>query len=177
MNNERRFVADAAAALAQLRGTPVAATEAPQDDRRPGALGPEAPGGLEEVLQLAEHVREDVVAVMAACTTPDLAAPLVWAGQQVDIRFMLHRRATHERQHTVQIRKVLQAIWFAQSEAQLILAEAEIARGAMEGLVLGLPGPLLDPHPGSGLPIIGELLLDAASEEEARVSAILKAAS
>ena len=135
------------------------------------------PGGLEDVLQAVEAVRDEVVAATAAFSADELAAPTTWAGLQVDVRFMLHRRATHERQHTVQVYKTLRAIGCQQSEAEMLLAQAEIARGALEAMVLGIPDQFVDRRPGRGLPSIEQLLTEARAEEDAKVEAILSALS
>lgn len=177
MNNERRFVRDARDALERLhRGQPFL-LPGPEDRPAPGALGPAVPGGLEDVLLALEDVRDQVVAGVAGLTAEELAAPMFGAGLSVDIRFMLHRRATHERQHTVQIYKTLHAIGCHQSEAQMLLGETEIPRGLLEGMVLGLPDQLVSRNPGNGLPSVEQLLSEARAEEERTVAAILSAMS
>jgi hypothetical protein len=173
MNNERRFVLDADEAVQQLRGAKP--SERPGEPQGPGSLGPPAPGGVEALLAMLEEVRDAVVAVSAPLTASELTAPLVWAGRSVDVRFMLYRRATHERQHTVQLHKALHAIGFQPSEVHWILAQAEVARATLEGMVLGLPDELVERSPQGVPPSVARLLADAPTEEAVAVEAILAA--
>lgn len=177
MNNENRFIGDARYAVERLRSVESLPLERPGEPRGPGTLGPEVPGGLEDLLQAVEQVRDELVATTASFTDEELAAPMVWAGTSVDVRFMLHRRATHEREHTAQISKTLRTIGRHPSEAETILGQAEIARAALEGTLLGIPDDVLARAPGDGLPTIAQLLSEARAEEEAKVGAILGAIS
>lgn len=175
MNNEARFVDDSAYAVDRLRAADDLPLHRPGEPSGPGSLGPELPGGLEDVVDPLEGVRDRLVAHAAELTDEGLAAPMPWAGLTVDVRFMLHRRATHERQHTVQIFKILRAIGHKPSEVQMLLGEAEIARGALEGIVLGLPDELVKRVPARGRPSVRDLLTQAGEDEAARVAAILRA--
>jgi uncharacterized damage-inducible protein DinB len=175
MNNEARFVDDSAYAVDRLAGADDLPLNRPGEPAGPGSLGPELPGGLEVVLDALEEVRDRLVAYAAGLTDEGLAAAMPWAGLTVDVRFMLHRRATHERQHTVQIFKILRAIGYQQNEVQMLLGEAEIARGALEGMVLGLTDEVVGRTPGQDRPSVRELLTQAGEDEAARAAAILKA--
>ena len=175
MNNERRFVADAGYAVERLRSADPLPMEPPGEPPGPGALGLPVPGGLQDVLAELERVRDGVITCAAGFGPEELAAPMVWAGSAVNVGFMLHRRATHEREHTVQIAKILRAIGCRQSEVQMILGQAEIARAALEGAALGFPDELADGGPSDGLPSLARLLADAGAEEESKTAAILRA--
>lgn len=177
MNNENRFIGDATYAVERLRNTESLPLERPGEPRGPGTLGPEIPGVLEDLLGAVEQVRDELVATTASYTDEELAAPMLWAGTTVDVRFMLHRRATHEREHTAQISKTLRAIGRHPSEAEMILGQAEIARAALEGTLLGLSDDVIARAPGDALPTVAQLLSEARAEEEAKVSAILGALS
>lgn len=176
-NNERQFLDDARYAIDRLRSPQELPVLNPAPRRGPGSLPPPTSGGLEAVLEVLEQVREQVAATAAGFTSEELAAPAVWAGTQYDVRFLLHRRASHEREHTVQVWKTLHAIGRAHSETELILAQAEIARGALEGLLSGVPDPIFRRQPGDGLSSVERLLAEAQTEEDARVAAILNAVS
>ena len=176
-NNERRFVADARYAVDRLRGARPVPLERPDEARGPGTLGPPLPGNLEDVLEALETVRDEIVVLAAAFTSDELAAPTFWAGLTVDVRFMLHRRATHERQHTVQVQRALRAIGCHQSEAQMLLGHAEVARGTLEGMLLGVPDGLISQDLGNGLPTLGQVLAQAAAEERQKVEAVLSGVS
>ncbi len=176
-NNERRFVADATYAVERLRSAEPLALERPDPERGPGALGPPLPGNLDDVLEAVEAVRDEIVALAAPFTSNELAAPTTWAGLTVDVRFMLHRRAMHERQHTVQVQKTLSALGCHQGEAAMLLGHAEIARGTLEGMLLGVPDGLLSRDPGNALPTVEQVLSQAEAEERQKVAAVLSAVS
>lgn len=177
MNNERQFHVDAEWAISRLHSSEELPLQKPGDRQGSGALPAPIPGGLEMVLEALEEVRDQTAALVARLTDEDLAAPAVWVGAPVDVRFLALRRAAHEREHVVQIHKTMRAIGRAHSEAELILAQAEVARGAVEGVFLGVPDELLGQEPGNDLPSVERLLREARDQEEAKVAAILKAVS
>jgi hypothetical protein len=177
MNNERQFRIDAEWAIHRLHSTEELPVQKPGERQGAGTLPAPIPGGLEAVLEALEAVRDESVALIADLTDEELAAPAVWVGTPVDVRFLALRRAGHEREHVVQIHKTLQAIGRPHSEAELILAQAEVARGALEGDLLRSPDDLLGQRPGHDLPSIEQLLREAGDQEEARVAAILNAVS
>ena len=176
-NNERRFVADAQYAVERRGSAQPLPLERPDSARGPGALGPRLSGNLEDVLDSVETVRDNLVALAAAFTSSELAAPTTWAGLTVDVRFLLHRRATHERQHTVQLQKTLSAIGCQPSEAAMILGHAEMARGTLEGMLLGVPDDLVSRDPGDALPTVEQVLSQTEAEERQKVAAVLSAVS
>lgn len=171
-NNEARLASDARYAVARLRSAHPLPVERPGIPRAAGTVGEDVPGGLEQVLSAVEQARDDLIAAVADFGPDELSAPTVWAGLEVDVRYMLYRRALHERQHMAQIAKTLQAIDAQPSEAAMLLAEAEVARGALEGLVLGLTDNLVTREPGNGLPSIARLLIEAAVQEAEKVATI-----
>jgi DinB superfamily len=136
------------------------------DDRLP-SIPPEpipAPT-LDESLSRLESVAADIDTRLSGLGAYALVARTIWAGWSVDVRFRLHRFGAHSRQHAVQVAKTLQAVGWHQSEAQMILGQAEAARAALEGALLGLPDELVDRR-ASGLPSVGDLLDQALSDEE-----------
>ncbi len=177
MNNEERLVEDIGYAVVRLHSRQPFAAQHPGASRAAGTVGPDVAGGLDAVRDRMERVRDALVASAVTLTSEELGAPTLWAGQQVDLRYMLLRRATHERQHLVQIAKTLHAIGCHPGEAAMLLAEAEIARGAFEGMLLGIPDALVSRDPGSGLPSVAQLLTEAVAEEAAWVEAIRGATS
>lgn len=175
MNNEARFVEDSAYAVDRLRAADGLPLHRPAEPAGPGSLGPELPGGLEDVIDALAGVRDRLVAYAAELADEELAAAMPWAGLTVDVRFMLHRRATHERQHTVQIFKILRRIGHQPSEVHMLLGEVEIARGALEAIVLGLPDEIGERAPAHDRPSVRDLIAQAGDDEAARVAAILEA--
>ncbi len=145
------------------------------DDRMPAipAEPVPAPTVTEEVARL-ESIAADVDSRLSTLDGPTLLAPSGWSGWDIDVRFRLHRFGAHARQHAVQIAKTLFALGWHQSEAQQILAQAEVARAALEGALLGLPDELADRAAGS-LPSVDALLDQALSDEEATRIAVAAA--
>ena len=84
------------------------------------------------------------------------------------------RFGAHARQHAAHIAKTLRSVGWHQSEAQIILGQAETARSALEGALLGLPDDLAEEAPAR-LASVAELLAQAVAEEEATGSAIVEA--
>jgi hypothetical protein len=121
---------------------------------------------LDRLAALQDRVSDELAPLMEA----DLTAPTLWTTWQVDVRFRLYRFAGHLRQHMVHAAKVLNALGFQQSEAQMILAQAEIARGRLEGMLIGLPD-------GAHKAGVNALLDQGAKNEEATVKTILDATS
>lgn len=127
----------------------------PPDAMLPPRTGEaESEGTLGAVYQRLTVTRDDLVRSLA--TTPDalLDAPTNWLLWDLDVRFRLHRFAAHDREHTIQIRKTLRALGVAQSEAQLLLADAAVARGALEAVLLCTRPDLLEQEPPDGGPSI-----------------------
>jgi hypothetical protein len=177
VNNERRFVADVAYAIERFHNQPSLPVERPGEARGPGTLGAGLPGGIEEVLHTLENVRDELAGAVSGLGREELGAATPWGQREVEIRFMLHRRATHEREHTVQISKVLQAVSPRLTEVQMLLASAEVARGILEGMVVGITDELPDHVSGGWLDAIKQTLRDATANESANVEAIRVAIS
>jgi hypothetical protein len=176
-NNEAGLVNSSRYAAKRLHSREPLPVELPGSRRGPGTVGEDVPGGLEELLAAMERVRNELVSVVAGFGTEELNAPTAWGGREVEVRYMLYRRPMHERQHMVQMAKILRAIGCHPSEAAMLLAEAEIARGALEGMLLGLPDEIVARTPGQGLPSIAQLLGDAVKDEATKVEAIRAAVS
>jgi hypothetical protein len=149
--------------------------------------GEEPPAGVVEPLSVAaryEHgsvadlverlatVREAALAALADCAASDLATPSSWAGHAVDIRFRLHRFAAHERQHTVQVAKTLRGVGFAPTEAQRLLAQAQVTRGQLLARLVGLPDDLLDRAPAPAAPSVAAILAGLIESERERVASV-----
>ena len=177
MNNEERLVEDIGYAVMRFHSRQPFTAHHPGASRAAGTVGPDVAGGLDALRDRMEQIRDTLVAHASSLTAEELGAPTLWAGQQVDLRYMLLRRASHERQHMVQIAKTLRAIGCHPGEAAMLLAEAEIARGALEGMLLGIPDALVTREPGSDLPTVAQLLADATVEEAARVEVVRGATS
>ncbi len=142
---------------------------------RPRTEDEPLPGRLADVLTKLHLRREEVIAHLAGIADADLAAPVIYRGENVDVRYRLHLLSAHEREHTGQVARTLRAIGFEQSEAQMILAQTELARGVLEGMLIGIPEELLTRSPGGGLPSGHDILAKAVAEEDAIADSIVAA--
>jgi hypothetical protein len=101
------------------------------------------------------------VRILSVLSDGQLTGATVWAGVDTDVRFRLHRFAAHERQHLIHLIKTLRGLQFEQSEAQLILAEAEAARLQLVSVLAGLASDdlarPLGPDRGSALDVLAEV--------------------
>ena len=59
----------------------------------------------------------------------------------------------------------------------MLLGQAEMARGTLEGMLLGVPDGLISQDPGNGLPTVEQVLAEAAAEERQKVEAVLSGVS
>lgn len=140
---ERLYSARATRALECWR-----AGESCGDYPRPGDLARSFPdASLQELIDELDRAREESLDVIGSIEDDDLAAPLLWAGVDIDLRFQFMRYAQHEREHTAHIRK-----WRAQcgkpfSEAARLLGLCWQAHGQLEGALIGVPDALLDRQP------------------------------
>lgn len=177
MNNEQQFLADALYAVERLHDNSDLPAVRPVPGRGPGQLPPPTPGGLEAVLDALETARDEIIATLQFFTTEEFAAPVARGDLVTDVRSQLERRAGHEREHTGQVWKTLQAIRRSPSEAEMILGHAELSRGALEGMLMGLPDALFSSESGGGRMSVEQLLIEAEAQEEARVESVLRAVS
>jgi hypothetical protein len=63
--------------------------------------------------------------------------PTIWGRWEVDVRFRLHRFASHLVEHTVQCEKTLEALAWRQAEGRRIVRRVTAALGELEGLGAG----------------------------------------
>jgi uncharacterized damage-inducible protein DinB len=127
----------------------------------------EARGTRQEMLTRLAAARDGVDRVIAATPNALLDAPTIWLALEVDLRFRIHRFAAHDREHTIQLRKTLTALGVAQNEPQLLLADAEQARGALEAALRGIPAELIEREPPGGGPSIAAIVAEALADEAA----------
>jgi uncharacterized damage-inducible protein DinB len=131
-------------------------------------------GSLDGILGQLDDLRDDVIQRLAGITEAELAAPMVYQGREVEVRYRLHLVAAHEREHTGQIVRAIRDLDLQHTEVEMILALAEAARGAVEGVLVGLPAELLERAP-SGLPSVHQILETAIREEGELVDAVVGA--
>ena len=168
-----RYVLHTAYAVERMHCPDELPLRLPDDRLPPAAPAPHVGEPLPAILGRMDAVYDRAIDTLAGTSPADLLAPTIWAGWPLDVQFRLLRFAAHERQHRVHAAKILAALGFRQSEAQMILGQAEIARGALLASLAGLPADLGVRSPGGGLPSAAELVALAATEEESSVRFIL----
>jgi hypothetical protein len=89
----------------------------------------ELASGIDEWLDLIGAART-ATRVFAELSDAQLERPSTWAGYQVDVRFSLHRFASHLIEHTIQCDKVLAALQYQPGEAGRIVRHICMMRGA-----------------------------------------------
>jgi hypothetical protein len=83
-------------------------------------------------------LHDRVVREFADIDDEELAAPSVyWEGNEMSLRFRLHRFDSHLRQHTIQVDKTLEAIGCAPNEARRLLRLVYGALADAEGATIG----------------------------------------
>lgn len=125
---------------------------------------PEA--SLPDLIGEFDRARMESLDALLTIDDDELAAPLLWAGVDIDLRFQLMRYAQHEREHTAHIRK-----WRAQcgkpfSEAARLLGLCWQAHGLLEGALTGVPDDLLDRQPDGDEWSIRTILTHIARSEK-----------
>jgi uncharacterized damage-inducible protein DinB len=142
-------------------------------DGQPRGEDERLPGTLATLLSRLHARRDDVITHLCGIDDEDLTAPVIYRREQVDVRYRLYLFASHEREHAGQVARTLRAVGFQQSEAQMILGHAEVALGAVEGMLVGLPDDLVDSRPPGGLPAVHDILVKAVAQEDGLANAIL----
>jgi DinB superfamily len=132
-------------------------------------------GRLSTVLSRMDARRDDVVERLAGIDAEDLSAPVIYRRDQVDVRYRLYLFAAHQREHIGQVVRTLQAVRYQQSEAQMILGQAEVAGGVIEGMLVGLPDELLTVTPPGGLPSVQDILTKTVAVDDGLTRSILSA--
>lgn len=172
---ERRYRQRTAWHVAEARAGRATTAEPPAGVVEPlQAAAQYAGGSLEEILARLDLERSAVLAELAGLVAADLEAPTSWVGFAVDVRFRLHRFAAHEREHTVQVAKTLRGAGFVPSEAQRILAQAQVTRGHLLARLVGLPDELAA-RPAAGAGSVAEMLAHIGEAEVDQVASIRQA--
>jgi uncharacterized damage-inducible protein DinB len=144
-------------------------------DGRPRGEDEALPGRLAEVVQQLHLRRDEVIDRLAAISDEDLAAPMIYRGESVDVAYRLHLISAHEREHNGQVARTLRAVGYQQTEAQMILAQTELGRGVVEGMLIGIPADLLTRTPPGGLPSVQDILVRTVADEDRLADLIMGA--
>jgi len=167
LNTDLRYLAAVRYACerqASGRGGPLR----PPDESLPSRTGEEQRHGtIAELLGRLQATRDEVLGAVASIPDELLDAPTNWTSWDLDVRFRIHRFAAHDREHTIQVRKTTRALGLQQSEPQLLLADAAVARGALEAAIRATPEALLArPSPLDGRTPITLIEQAVADERE-----------
>jgi hypothetical protein len=100
------------------------------DDRQPQSV--DGSGTLTEILARMCIARTDSDAGLAGIAPQAMTRPTIWAGYEVDVRFRLHRFASHIVEHTNQCEKALRALAVDISESRAIARRIWGMRGLHE---------------------------------------------
>ena len=94
----------------------------------------EAPGdgGIADLIGRLLTARAATDAALTGLSHDDLEKPSLWAGYSVDVRFRLHRFASHLTEHGIHAEKVLRAAGREPGEARQMVRAIWSARGAHE---------------------------------------------
>jgi hypothetical protein len=101
-------------------------------DRAPADV--DVSGDPASIIAVLLTARADTDAEFARLTGRDLEQPARWAGYAVDVRFRMHRHASHLAEHTNQCEKVLHALDEDPGEARQLVRAIWAARGGHERL-------------------------------------------
>lgn len=98
----------------------------PKDDDAPGD------GTISDLAARLVAARATTDAFISGLQPADLQRPSIWAGYSVDVRFRLHRFASHLTEHTIQAEKVLRSAGRDPGEARQMVRAIWAARGSHE---------------------------------------------
>ena len=99
---------------------------------RPTEADAPGDGGVADLVNRLLAARAATDASLSGLTPADLEKPSVWVGYSIDVRFRLHRFASHLTEHGIQAEKVLRAAGREPAEARQMVRAIWAARGAHE---------------------------------------------
>lgn len=131
------------------------------------AAGPdEAAGSLDSILDRLAAVRRESVAALLGLAPADLAAPTTWDGSRVEVRFRLHRLASQERTHTIQVRRTLAAVGHQPTAVQQLLGRAQVTRASLRAALVGVPESMAATRVGAARAVSEALRALAEAERD-----------
>ena len=99
-------------------------------ERRPAADPSHTAGSIFDILDRFAKLRAETDDALAGLSDAELGRPTVTAGFEVDVRYRLHRFASHITEHTIQCAKTIGALGASGGDARAICRRI----GAMRGL-------------------------------------------
>jgi DinB superfamily len=104
-------------------------------DSRLPPLAPTDDGSrVDAILARLGSARAETNRRLGDVSTGAMTRPTTWAGNDVDVRFRLHRFGSHVVEHTVQCEKTLASRDWRPTEGQRIVRRVTAALGELEGL-------------------------------------------
>lgn len=125
---EKRYAAQVVYSAHRREEEPVAIPP----DRLPHEDDADVAGDIARILDRFATFRAQTDALCGALPAAAMARPALWGGFEVDVRFRLHRFASHIVEHTIQCEKTLDALGSAPSEARRIVRRISTTRGELE---------------------------------------------
>lgn len=104
------------------------------EDRLPKDDDHDVSGRIDRILERFAAARAQSDALCGALPERVLTRPAIWSGYQTDVRFRLHRFASHIAEHTIQCEKTLAGLGVTESEARRIVRRIWAARGELEAI-------------------------------------------
>jgi len=105
-------------------------------ERRPTPDPADTAGGVLDILAAFAARRAETDAALAGLDADQLVRPSQWGpyevSHQVDVRFRLHRFASHIVEHTVQCEKTIQSLGLTLNDPRAVVQAIGAARGAHE---------------------------------------------
>jgi hypothetical protein len=127
---ERRYALQTLHAIERAAGDPVRIPDA----RLPALDLIDVSGDVAAVLARIGDARADTNRRLGDLAPAAMTRPTVWAGHDIDVRFRLHRFATHVAEHTIQCEKTLDALGWRATEGRRIVRRLWALVGELEGL-------------------------------------------
>jgi hypothetical protein len=127
---------------------------------------------MAEMLARVAATHDQLVRRVGSLGDSYLDAPTEWVSLAVDVCFRIHRFAAHDREHTAHIRKIQQQLGWQQNEPQILLADAQAARSALETLLTFTANGLSEDSATAGSRTVADLVSQAL-EDEALLQAAL----
>jgi len=101
-------------------------------ERRPAPDPAHTTGSIFDILERFAELRAETDAALAELGDADLARPTATAGFEVDVRYRLHRFASHAAEHTIQCTKALVSLGATGGDARAICRRIGAVRGLHE---------------------------------------------
>ncbi|HEV8670355.1 MAG TPA: DinB family protein [Candidatus Limnocylindria bacterium] len=106
------------------------------DDRRPKPDPADTSGGVLDILAAFAARRAETDAALAGLDARQMERPSQWgqyaAAHRIDVRFRLHRFASHIVEHTVQCEKTIASLGVTLNDPRAVVRAIGAARGAHE---------------------------------------------